>query len=160
MSAAAADGDTAAMLWAIVFMILLIVFLDYFLWRPLVAWSQKFRVEDTGSTLYSPPLISQVIAHSFLVQQLRKGFRALIELRPKRKFHIAGGWIKRLSAKLVSVDFSVLLSRFSILFRGLYQLWVYYPLKKNRKSAKIIQKLDETQIRRQSLRPLSLAVLG
>ena len=40
---------------------------------------------------------------------------------------------------------------FRLFFRGLYQLCVYYPLKKSRKSAKIIQKLDETQIRRQSL---------
>ena len=51
---------------------------------------------------------------------------------------------KRLLTDSVSVDFSVLLSRFSILFVGLYQHAVYYPTKKNRKSAKIIQKLDET----------------
>jgi NitT/TauT family transport system permease protein len=46
MSVAVAKGDVRAMLWAILAMILMIVVLDQLLWRPVVVWSQKFRVEE------------------------------------------------------------------------------------------------------------------
>lgn len=48
MSVAVAKGDTAAMIWAIIAMVLMIIFLDQFLWRPVVVWAQKFRVEEIG----------------------------------------------------------------------------------------------------------------
>ncbi|MBI5167922.1 MAG: ABC transporter permease subunit [Candidatus Eisenbacteria bacterium] len=46
MSVAAAKGDTRAMLAAIVTMMLMIVALDQFLWRPVVVWARRFRVEE------------------------------------------------------------------------------------------------------------------
>ncbi|MGZ7031310.1 MAG: ABC transporter permease subunit, partial [Thermoanaerobaculia bacterium] len=49
MTAAVAKGDVPAMIWAILAMILMIVFLDQVLWRPVVVWSQKFRVEEGGA---------------------------------------------------------------------------------------------------------------
>jgi len=48
MSVAVAKGDTSAMIWAIIAMILMITLLDQFLWRPVVVWAQKFRVEEIG----------------------------------------------------------------------------------------------------------------
>jgi NitT/TauT family transport system permease protein len=49
MSVAVAKGDARAMVWAIVAMITMIVVLDQLLWRPVVVWAQKFRVEEGGS---------------------------------------------------------------------------------------------------------------
>jgi NitT/TauT family transport system permease protein len=49
MSVAADKGDNWAKLYGVIAMILMIVFLDQFLWRPLVVWGQKFRVEEGGS---------------------------------------------------------------------------------------------------------------
>src|SRR5204862_7735496 len=46
MSVAVARGDVRAMVWAIFAMVLMIVMLDQLLWRPVVVWSQKFRVEE------------------------------------------------------------------------------------------------------------------
>jgi NitT/TauT family transport system permease protein len=49
---AAVSGEhwnVPAMLWAILAMILMIVLLDQLLWRPVVAWAQKFRVEEGGA---------------------------------------------------------------------------------------------------------------
>ncbi|HHT9109908.1 MAG TPA: ABC transporter permease [Candidatus Brocadiaceae bacterium] len=63
MSVAVNHGDIPAMGYAVVAMIAMIVFLDLFLWRPVVAWSQKFKIEDTRS---------QVTAHSFFLNWLRK----------------------------------------------------------------------------------------
>lgn len=49
MSVAVNRGDVGAMTWAILAMILMIVVLDQLLWRPVVVWSQKFRVEEGGN---------------------------------------------------------------------------------------------------------------
>lgn len=50
MSVAAARGDVRAMVWAMAAMVAMIVLLDQLLWRPLVVWAQKFRVEEGGQT--------------------------------------------------------------------------------------------------------------
>jgi NitT/TauT family transport system permease protein len=50
MSVAVARGDGRAMLGAVVAMTVMIVALDQLLWRPVVVWAQKFRVEDSGQT--------------------------------------------------------------------------------------------------------------
>lgn len=49
MSVASDKGDNVAKFWGVVAMILMIVLLDQLLWRPLVVWGQKFRVEEGGS---------------------------------------------------------------------------------------------------------------
>jgi NitT/TauT family transport system permease protein len=48
MSVAVDQGRVDAMLFAIVAMILMIVLVDQLLWRPVVVWAQKFRVEEVG----------------------------------------------------------------------------------------------------------------
>ncbi|HET9599923.1 MAG TPA: ABC transporter permease subunit [Anaeromyxobacteraceae bacterium] len=49
MSVAAARGDGRAMAASVAAMALLIVALDQLLWRPLVVWGQKFRLEEGGA---------------------------------------------------------------------------------------------------------------
>jgi NitT/TauT family transport system permease protein len=41
--------DWAALLYGVLAMVLMIVALDQLLWRPVVAWAKKFRVEEGGS---------------------------------------------------------------------------------------------------------------
>jgi NitT/TauT family transport system permease protein len=48
MSVAVEQGRIDAMLFAIVAMVLMIILLDQLLWRPVVVWAQKFRVEEGG----------------------------------------------------------------------------------------------------------------
>jgi NitT/TauT family transport system permease protein len=48
MQAAYDANEVGAMLWAVLAMLLMIVALDQLLWRPVVVWSQKFRVEEGG----------------------------------------------------------------------------------------------------------------
>ena len=43
------EGRVDSQLWAILAMTLMIVCLDQFFWRPVVVWSQKYRVEDSSS---------------------------------------------------------------------------------------------------------------
>src|SRR5206468_358555 len=48
MREAVDKNDNTAKAWAIVAMVLMIVLLDQLLWRPVVVWAQKFRVEEGG----------------------------------------------------------------------------------------------------------------
>ena len=47
MAAAVEAGNTRAAVYAIAAMILTIVVIDQLLWRPLVAWAEKFKLEQT-----------------------------------------------------------------------------------------------------------------
>lgn len=48
MSVAAARGDRAAMVAGVATMAAMIVLLDQLVWRPVVVWAQKFRMEESG----------------------------------------------------------------------------------------------------------------
>ncbi len=49
-TAASADPvDTHALLWGLAVLVLIIVATDQLLWRPLIAWSEKFKFEQTES---------------------------------------------------------------------------------------------------------------
>ncbi len=53
LQAAASQGNTTAILWGLGVLVLVIVLLDQFIWRPLLAWSDRMRVEMIESQ--SPP---------------------------------------------------------------------------------------------------------
>jgi NitT/TauT family transport system permease protein len=48
MSEAVKNERYGSMLWAILAMALMIILLDQLLWRPVVVWAQRFRVEEGG----------------------------------------------------------------------------------------------------------------
>lgn len=47
LQTAANAGDTRAILWGIFVMIAVIVLIDQIIWRPIIAWSEKFKFEQT-----------------------------------------------------------------------------------------------------------------
>ncbi len=71
MSVAASQGNITAMLFAVLAMIVLILFLDQFLWRPLVVWSQKFRIEDVGNSDIHTSWFLQILTFSKAISYLR-----------------------------------------------------------------------------------------
>src|SRR5579859_6126297 len=50
LQTAASAGDTSSILWGVVTMIAVIVLLDQFVWRPVIAWAERFKVEQVEST--------------------------------------------------------------------------------------------------------------
>jgi NitT/TauT family transport system permease protein len=50
LQTAASKGDTHGMLWGSVTMILIIVATDQLVWRPVIAWADKFKFEQGEST--------------------------------------------------------------------------------------------------------------
>ena len=67
MAAAAEAGDTRAALSAIVAMILTIVVIDQLVWRPLVAWAEKFKFEQTGGEAPASWFL-ELLRRSYLVE--------------------------------------------------------------------------------------------
>jgi NitT/TauT family transport system permease protein len=58
LQTAAAHGDFVAVTWGLITMVLIIVITDQLLWRPLIAWSDKFKFEtvESGNRVTSPVL--------------------------------------------------------------------------------------------------------
>jgi NitT/TauT family transport system permease protein len=80
MKVAVERGNVPAMVSAVVAMVLMIVFLDQILWRPVVVWAQRFRVEESASA---------EIQKSWFLNFLRRSqLRRRIKLwRARRKRH-------------------------------------------------------------------------
>ncbi len=50
LKAAADKGDNWAILWGIIVLIGIITTIDYFIWRPMIAWAEKFKHETVEAT--------------------------------------------------------------------------------------------------------------
>ncbi len=50
LQTAASNDDTRSMIWGVLTMLAIIVLTDQFIWRPVIAWSNKFKFEQVEST--------------------------------------------------------------------------------------------------------------
>ncbi|MGB9665871.1 MAG: ABC transporter permease [Candidatus Cryosericum sp.] len=70
MSVAVEKGNVPAMIGAVVAMVLMIVALDQLLWRPMVVWAQKFRLEDTSQEETMSSWFLDLLHHSHVLRWL------------------------------------------------------------------------------------------
>jgi NitT/TauT family transport system permease protein len=75
MSVAVDRGDVPAMIYAIIAMSIMVILLDQVLWRPVVVWAQKFRVEEGGEQEAMSSWVLDLIRHSELIQDARAFFK-------------------------------------------------------------------------------------
>jgi len=132
LQTAANAGDTRAIVWGLGVMIGIIVLIDQLIWRPVIAWSEKFKFEQVESV--EPP-------RSFVLDFLQRSkvlpFLARVAVRPLREYvslyfanrHAAAGengkpgsmgkWISRalLTAMLAGLAYAFV--KMSILLAGL-----------------------------------------
>jgi NitT/TauT family transport system permease protein len=80
LQTAASAGDTQSILWGVVTMIAVIVLLDQFIWRPVIAWAEKFKVEQVESANAPRSWVLNLIQHSRSLAQVRQK-----TLRPTRE---------------------------------------------------------------------------
>jgi NitT/TauT family transport system permease protein len=80
LQTAASAGDTPSILWGVATMITVIVLLDQFVWRPVIAWAEKFKVEQVESTEVPQSWVLNLLGHSRALASMQ---RAL--LRPLRE---------------------------------------------------------------------------
>ena len=76
MAVAIAKGDRRAMFWAIVAMSVMILAVDQLLWKPLVAWSERFRLEELSSAEKPRSWVLDLLRRSPLMRRLRRASHA------------------------------------------------------------------------------------
>jgi NitT/TauT family transport system permease protein len=72
LQTAASAGDTRSILWGVATMIAVIVLLDQFVWRPVIAWAEKFKVEQVESSDVPRSWVLDLIRHSRSLAQIRE----------------------------------------------------------------------------------------
>src|SRR6202522_2855971 len=72
LQTAASAGDTSSMLWGVVTMIAVIVLLDQLVWRPVIAWAEKFKVEQVENTNAPRSWVLNLVRHSSGLTKLRQ----------------------------------------------------------------------------------------
>ena len=87
LQTAASAGDTPSILWGVATMITVIVLLDQFVWRPVIAWAEKFKVEQVESTEVPHSWVLDFLRHSRILAGLHK--RAVIPVRESLMAHFA-----------------------------------------------------------------------
>src|SRR5262249_39154202 len=72
LQTAASAGDTAAILWGLGAMIGLIVLLDQLVWRPVIAWADKFKFEQVESANVPHSAVVDLLRRSSALAWLRR----------------------------------------------------------------------------------------
>jgi NitT/TauT family transport system permease protein len=72
LQTASGAGDTRSILWGVASMIAVIVLLDQFIWRPVIAWAQKFKVEQVESTDAPRSWVLDLITRSRSLARIRQ----------------------------------------------------------------------------------------
>jgi NitT/TauT family transport system permease protein len=72
LQAAADNGDTRSILLGIVTMVAVIVLIDQFVWRPVIAWAEKFKMEQVESTSVPTSWVLDFLQRSRGVALFRK----------------------------------------------------------------------------------------
>lgn len=84
LQAAADSGDTRSILLGILTMVTVIVLMDQILWRPVIAWAEKFKVEQVESSNAPTSWVLEFLRGSRAMAYLRK--RAVRPMR-EQMFH-------------------------------------------------------------------------
>ena len=71
LAAAIAAGDIKAVLYAMATMIIMIITVNQLFWRPLVVWSQIFKMEQTEATIAPTSFVHDILQNSTIIKYLR-----------------------------------------------------------------------------------------
>ena len=130
LQTAASAGDTQSILWGVATMITVIVLLDQFVWRPVIAWAEKFKVEQVESTDSARSWVLDLIRHSRGLEKIRKqttrplGERLMLYFSGKRPSGDAEtspwkAWLARAFALVMVVAVGYGVVRVGIILTGL-----------------------------------------
>ncbi len=66
LQSAAHENNTQAIVWGLATLVLVVVLLDQLVWRPLLAWAEKFKIEMVGSDNAPTSWFFDLLSHSTL----------------------------------------------------------------------------------------------
>jgi NitT/TauT family transport system permease protein len=88
LQTAASAGDMTSIVWGVATMVAVIVLLDQFVWRPVIAWAEKFKVEQVPGSDTPRSWVLNLIRHSRGLARIRE--KTLRPLRERLLLHFAG----------------------------------------------------------------------
>lgn len=92
---AIAEEDLAAVGWAILAMTVTIVIYDQLIFRPLVAWADKFRYEQTASTVVPRSWIADLFHRAGVLRTLGELIGATVQRAARARFAFANRSLNR-----------------------------------------------------------------
>jgi len=79
LQTAASNGNTRAILWGVAAMVAVIVLMDQLIWRPVIAWADKFKFEQVESaTGAQNSILSFIRKESFVLRMYRHMLHPLV----------------------------------------------------------------------------------
>ena len=72
LQTSASQGDTTAMLWGLAVMLLIIIVTDVFVWRPAIAWADRFKFEQVESNRANRSRVLTALQHSRSLQAIHR----------------------------------------------------------------------------------------
>jgi NitT/TauT family transport system permease protein len=70
LQTAANAGDTRAIVWGVGTMVAVIILMDQLIWRPLIAWSEKFKFEQVEAAQAPRSRVLDWLRHSILLSRV------------------------------------------------------------------------------------------
>jgi len=81
-------GDMSAIAWGVSVMIVVIILLDQIVWRPVIAWSEKFKMEQVEASQTPRSWMLNLLRRSRVLSAV--GNRSVAPAREKLALHFAG----------------------------------------------------------------------
>jgi len=80
LQTAAGSGNTRAMLWGLGAMVAVIVMMDQLIWRPVIAWADKFKFEQVeSSATANNSILNFIRKESFLIRFYRRILHPMVD---------------------------------------------------------------------------------
>src|SRR5580698_5179251 len=87
LQTAANAGDTRAIFWGLMTMIGVIILIDQMIWRPVIAWAEKFKVEQVGAAQVPHSPILDLLRRSRILPFVTRTF--ILPIRERLDLHFA-----------------------------------------------------------------------
>jgi NitT/TauT family transport system permease protein len=93
LQAAANAADNRAIIWGLIVMIGVIVVMDQLIWRPVIAWAEKFKFEQVGAAQAQHSAVLDLMRSSRVFPLVGRIF--LSPARERLSLHFAKDWAHR-----------------------------------------------------------------
>ncbi len=71
MATAIEAKDRRAMIYGVIAMCTIIIFVDFVIWRPVMAWVRKFQMEEIQGDIAELPFVTQFLRESWLIRRIK-----------------------------------------------------------------------------------------
>lgn len=123
----AAENNLGNIWWAILSMIVVVLAIDFFLWKPLTAWAERFRITQSASDEERKSAVLTLIRHSHADEVISKLFspiREWLEIITRPFGRTGSQWPRKASQrKLGDLVFNIVMA---VLILGLAAQMLYF----------------------------------